>query len=180
MKEKAKAVRKEIKRLGYSSRRISVRSDYNSLNVTIKDLTICAEDIEKITNYAEQFEKIDRCERTYEILSGGNSFVFVDTDWEAKIEEGKKFIDQANEYWKLYESLKEGYGERIFINENYKALIFNNRNQCELTIEKLSKPVKLPNGNEYTPSQNIHRMHNNNAEQLAGSLAFLQRYGYGK
>lgn len=74
--ETAKALRQELKRHGYNSRKISVRCrDYSAIWVTINDLAIDSKEIEKI---AHKFEVYQTDERTGEILCGGNLFVFVE------------------------------------------------------------------------------------------------------
>lgn len=82
----AKAIRQQIKtQLGYSSRKVSVRQRQGGLSycfqVTVKDLDIPLEPIEKI---ARKFKEVDKCERTGEILGGGNTYVFVEYDWKLK------------------------------------------------------------------------------------------------
>ena len=78
-------LRKELKDKGYSSRKIGVRHRYcgysSSIHVTIKDLNIDKKEIEAI---AKKYSAVDYDERTGEILAGGNTFVFVDYDWNLK------------------------------------------------------------------------------------------------
>nr|DAV45700.1 MAG TPA: Large polyvalent protein associated domain 29 [Caudoviricetes sp.] len=78
-KERLAAIRKELKEHGYNNRRVSVRfSGYSAIYVTIKELAINKKEIE---NIAMKYESYSRDERTGEILSGGNTFVFVDYDY---------------------------------------------------------------------------------------------------
>lgn len=77
----AEEVRKALKDKGINSRRVSVRSDGNSLSIRIKDLSVCAD---MVTEIAKQFERIDYCQITQEILSGGNYFVSVSYDWQVE------------------------------------------------------------------------------------------------
>lgn len=77
----AQNVRDELKKRGINSRRVSVRSDYNSLDIRIKDLSVCADMVSEI---AHKHEKIDYCPVSQEILSGGNFFVSVQYSWEAE------------------------------------------------------------------------------------------------
>jgi hypothetical protein len=76
--EEAKRIRATYKKLGWSSRMVSVRSEYFSMgsavNVTIKDPRVNAE---KAKSIAEESERIHRCEVTGEILGGGNQYVSV-------------------------------------------------------------------------------------------------------
>jgi len=75
MKEQAKLIRAELKKeLGLTSKDVSVKSDLYAVWVRIKNEDI---EIEDVKNIAKKYESIDRCERTGEILQGGNSYVFV-------------------------------------------------------------------------------------------------------
>lgn len=71
----AKDIRAELKEMGFNSKKISVRKrDCNVVLVTMKDESI---DREKIEQLAKRHEAVDYCEKTGEILAGGNTFVFV-------------------------------------------------------------------------------------------------------
>lgn len=71
----AKDIRAELKEMGFNSKKISVRKrDCNVVLVTLKDESI---DREKIEQLASRHEDVDYCEKTGEILAGGNTFVFV-------------------------------------------------------------------------------------------------------
>lgn len=71
----AKDIRAELKEMGFNSKKISVRKrDCNVVLVTLKDEAI---DREKIEQLAKRHEDVDYCEKTGEILAGGNTFVFV-------------------------------------------------------------------------------------------------------
>lgn len=71
---KADHLRAALKAAGYNARRVTVKYDYSTLRVTLRDATIAKSVIEKIAN---QFERIDRDTMTGEILCGGNTFVDV-------------------------------------------------------------------------------------------------------
>ena len=82
--DKASEVRKALKEeLGLSNRKVSVRGSYcgysDALDVTVKDLMV---DIKKVEKIANKFYDVDRCERSGEILQGGNTYVTVKYDWE--------------------------------------------------------------------------------------------------
>ena len=79
-KEKASVIRKGLKAHGWNARQVSVRSPHGSLYITIKDAAVPKSVVERI---AQQFETIHRCDYSGEILSGGNTFVFVDYSSEA-------------------------------------------------------------------------------------------------
>lgn len=79
-KEKAKEIRKALnKEMGLTSKEVSVRSS-GSLDIAIKDLTVNKDKVESI---AMRYESIHRCEYSGEILSGGNTFVFVEFSTDA-------------------------------------------------------------------------------------------------
>ena len=73
-KTPAQNLRAALKAAGYKASAISVRSRHGSLNVAIKDKAIALDNVEEIAN---GFSNVRRCEASGEILSGGNTFVFV-------------------------------------------------------------------------------------------------------
>ena len=73
-KQKAVEIRNQLKTLGYGARDVSVRSDHSSIDVTIRRNGLNVKAIRDIANSAE---KIDRCAYSGEILSGGNTYVFI-------------------------------------------------------------------------------------------------------
>lgn len=95
----AEEVRKALKQKGITSRQVGVRSDGNSLNIRIKDLSVCAEMVSEI---AKKFERIDYCHLTQEILCGGNYFVSVSYSWEAE-----KRIKDSPEFLALKEKIAQ-------------------------------------------------------------------------
>ena len=72
----AREIRKALKEeLGLNARMVSVtQRSVGAVNVTIK----VPVGIERVRDIAWRWEKVDRCEYTHEILSGGNTFVFVE------------------------------------------------------------------------------------------------------
>lgn len=94
-KQKAAEIRKQLKTLGYSTRDVSVRSDHNSLDITIRRNGL---NVKAIRDIANSFENIRRCEASGEILSGGNTYVtvgFADDVWDAMTQLVKKLADDA-------------------------------------------------------------------------------------
>lgn len=73
-KTPAQKLRAALKAAGYKPSAISVRNPRGAFNVTIKDKAIPLDAIEEI---ARSFESVSRCHVSGEILSGGNTFVFV-------------------------------------------------------------------------------------------------------
>ena len=83
--DEAREIRAELKKVhGWTSRQISVRTEYFSLgsaiDVTVNDPTIPLAPVEKI---AKRAESVRYCESTHEILSGGNTYVSVEYSHEA-------------------------------------------------------------------------------------------------
>ena len=114
-REKAKVIRAKLKEWGFSGRDVSVRSSRGCVDISIKTDAISTEAVEKI---AKPHEEISRCEYSHEILSGGNTFIFVSYDYEwlrdkaapvkAKLEAlndgdsieiGPCYVDKKNGYW---------------------------------------------------------------------------------
>jgi len=94
-KQKAAEIRKQLKTLGYSARDVSVRSDHNSLDITIRRNGL---NVKAIRDIANSYENIRRCEASGEILSGGNTYVtvgFADDVWDAMTQLVKKLADDA-------------------------------------------------------------------------------------
>lgn len=77
-KEIKKEITAELKESGYNSRKVSVSVKdagwSTKIDITIKDPTVNAHEIEAIVS---KRESIDRDERTGEILAGCNTYVFV-------------------------------------------------------------------------------------------------------
>lgn len=101
-KEKAAAIRKELKKqLGVTSRQVSVRSRNSgydeAIDIKIKDLKINKAKVKEIVS---RYEYIRRCEYSGETLLGGNTYIFVELDYdvlsaakEELLETAKKIID---------------------------------------------------------------------------------------
>ena len=73
-KQKAAEIRSQLKTLGYSAHDVSVRSDHNSLDITIRRNGLNVKAIKAVAN---SYENVSRCEISGEILSGGNTYVFI-------------------------------------------------------------------------------------------------------
>ena len=72
----AKAIRKALKEeMGLNARQVAVRKDgAGDVEVRIKDPAV---DYYAVDRVCARFRKVDRCETTYEILGGGNTYVLV-------------------------------------------------------------------------------------------------------
>lgn len=132
-KDKAKLIRKELKNKGITSKQVSVRTDNScldsSITCTIKDLSVPKELVEKI---ARRQEHLYRDHYSGEILSGGNTFIFVNFDWE--------ILDKAKEEFRcLAEAIKPGLiaetktHEVIFIDGHWGKISCRNKKTGEAT-----------------------------------------------
>lgn len=113
MEDKAKVIRKELKGAGYTSKDVSVRKR-NSLydeviDVTIKNPNVNPLEIKKIALKQENYE---RDERTFEILQGGNTYIFFHEQYGLYDEVSKEFeeiatraINSQDETTKIFDGL---------------------------------------------------------------------------
>ena len=90
--EQAKEARLILKDNGYSRKQVSVRNRNGSIQVTIKDLNV---GVKKVESLVKGFEDISRCEAAGEILCGGNTFVFVNYDWQVMRDKQEGYTEQA-------------------------------------------------------------------------------------
>ena len=93
MKKVVKLIKQELKeKLGLNNRHVSVKEmplSYNRVYyVTIKSYPAYKKK-DEIKKICSRFEKVDRCDKTYDGLSGGNVYinVSVDTDLKRKLNE---------------------------------------------------------------------------------------------
>jgi hypothetical protein len=92
-KEITKSIRDLLKKkYKLTTRDVSVRTNYISINIKIKTLKALPY-YEKIEKIGSKHEEIERDEITGEILSGGNLFVFVEIDYDLKREIAKKLSE---------------------------------------------------------------------------------------
>ena len=127
IKEKAAEVRKQLKEIGITSKQVSVKSGYcgydDNLNITIKDLSVNEQTVKDI---AEQFEEYERDERSGEILEGGNTYIFIDYDYDARRAAASEMMEQAQKIAEAKESgtvAKSGSLEVIYIPETHRIKI---------------------------------------------------------
>lgn len=88
------SIKKYLKNNGINTSMISITHKYNgcseSFYVTIKDININKKNVETLTNKLEYYE---RDEVTAEILEGGNTYIFVNYDYDVINEANKKYND---------------------------------------------------------------------------------------
>lgn len=107
-KTKAQEVAAKLKAIGITNKQVSCRGDYNSIRCSVKDLSI---DLEVVKSIAMEYQKIDRCQYSGDILSGGNTFVCVQYDHDTEREHSKseKFQQLKS---KIKQKLDEVSGNR--------------------------------------------------------------------
>jgi hypothetical protein len=166
-----KEVRNSIKKLGYNSRQISVRDGggcySTTINITIKDLNIDKDLIEEATS---NFEKIDRCEASGEILSGGNTFIFVSYDWEIVRDEVKKYIPEVEKV--KVEASKVPGGYTIIEDGLYYAVYHSN--DREIRILKRPDDYKEKECYCLDTIKTYNRLDNN--ETFASALLWIDKF----
>lgn len=134
-KERSAAIRAEIKKLGYNSRQVSVRSGFcgysDYTHITIKDAKA---DIKEIEKACKKFQSVDYDSATGEILAGGNTYIHVQYDYdaiskatEANIEKAESLVNDIDDYYVLFKDEKkeivlckqnELFGIEVFENES--------------------------------------------------------------
>lgn len=112
-KTKAQEVAAKLKAIGITNKQVSCRGDYNSINCRVKDLSI---DLEVVKQIAYEYQKIDRCQYSGEILCGGNTFVFVEYDHATEREHFKseKFQQLKNEIKQKLDAISDHSCADIF------------------------------------------------------------------
>lgn len=128
----AEEVRKALKAKGISSRQVSVRNDGSSLSIRIKDFSVCAQ---MVSDIAKQFERIDYCPVTQEILCGGNYFVSVVYDWqvESAIKKTTEFIELKEKIAQKLATVQGNSGVEIV--DGFTAFLSQNGHSYQATIE---------------------------------------------
>lgn len=96
-KERSTAIRNELKKLGYNSRQVSVKSGYcgysDYSHITIKDLSV---DFQKVENACMKFEDVDY-DISGEILQGGNTYIRVEYDYKTLDDAIREKLPEINE-----------------------------------------------------------------------------------
>lgn len=144
-KELSQAIRNDIKKIGYTSRQISVKvrdCGYStSVHITIKDATINIHDIEAV---ALKYKSIDRDQRTYEILEGCNTYVFVKYEYGVLEDAAKALIPIC---------------ENVLSNNKYhNRTIAKNDNTCVSLVidDELGSSVVMHSyNNKYSPLKRV-------------------------
>jgi len=167
--EKAKIVRKSLKEIGITSKQVSVKSSYcgysDKLSINIKDLSISKQTIEGI---AKKFEEYERDERSGEILEGGNTYVFIDFDYQTLRSAEEEMMPKAKEIFKTRKQLEQNECEAIKLNDDMVITYAPCANSIRLT--KYNK-VTDPNGSYINP-ETLSNHAAWNEHDIAAALGF--------
>lgn len=166
-KERSVAIRSELKKHGYTSRQISVRSgdcgysDYS--HIRIKDVSISRKTIKEI---CKKYEYISYDEYSGEILQGCNTFIDVDYDYSAvreakerNIGEARKLVDRAlaGDRHVIFKS-PAGMSFRLYLCEdNGGTKLCAGRDEQSLTRRELATDVNDKHGAE-TMAEGVARI----------------------
>lgn len=121
----AKEVKSFLKSKGIETSKIRVSNEISSIRVKLLDPCLDFDQIESLLQ--EEFESYQRDEATGEILSGGNTFVFVDFDYDLEKEVQfeleptvRPFLEKCEGRWSMellvkhyVESSQSEYNKRI-------------------------------------------------------------------
>lgn len=169
-KELGAKIRAELKAEGIPARAVSVRvSDAGyetAVRVKIKDIGVDRAVVERIAN---RYREVDRDERSGEVLAGGNTFVFVDYDYDVLKSATEKYMAQAQE---IIDSNKEpGVGVDAATRPDGTRLVyfFHAPNSTYNTVNIYDKDGNYDYENRYTA---------HNAYYLAQALALFNALGH--
>lgn len=138
-KELGAAIRKELKENGWTSKDISVRvrdSGYDTaVNIKIKNALIRKSEVEALV---KKYDEIDRDERTYEILAGCNTFVFVDYEYGVVDEAAVSLLPIAE----MVLNNPEKYSGHKIADNGEKEVFITRFEDNEWILSELQKGVK--------------------------------------
>lgn len=151
-KELSLAIRKTLKEAGYTSKdvKVSVKdAGYSTaarLNIVNPLVSRTA-----IQELVKGYEEIDRDERTYEILSGGNTYVHVEYECGLFEELVTPYVESAkkvfgNEHWdnKVICKNEEKEIHYVYFNQNESALYEAYPNRSKVTEYRPSVKLMYP------------------------------------
>jgi len=114
------AIKNDLKNNNYKLSDFSIKTKSSFADTTIliniKNISINITNINKLLN---KYEKYDMCERSYEILSGGNVFLFISYDYDMLLNASKEFDQLATEIYNNNINLKNtNYVKRLLDSDN--------------------------------------------------------------
>lgn len=174
LKEKAAAIRAELKTYGINSKQVSVKGRFcgysDSIDITVKDLTANINLIESIAN---DWEHIDRDERTYEILSGGNTYINFSIDYQATRAEAPKYFETARKWIADNENGAREIGSDVYTSDTHRIIFWQHhpvQPWYPMAFLMKSKIVMDRNGEEFTTWEKIDTCKVTGVDALAESL----------
>lgn len=169
-KELGANIRADLKAAGIPARAVSVRvkdAGYETaVRVTVKDISVDKAVVEKI---AMRHRDVSYDERSYEILAGGNTFVFVDYDYDVLKNATEQYLEQAQA---VIDSVKErAVGVDAATRPDGSRLVYfhHDTNSAYNTAEIFDKDGK----HDY---ENRHSAYN--AYALAQAMALFNAIGH--
>lgn len=140
-KERSKAIKEELKKLGITSKQVSVRSGNcgysDSSYITIKDVSVRIGAVKKA---CEKFESIDYDKYSGEILEGGNTYIIVQYDYEALRNAENKKMAEVEE---LLKGIDKGVQKKIERKDFDYVLFSDDRGFYMACYEKGAKCGRL-------------------------------------
>jgi hypothetical protein len=137
----AARARAMLKRLGYNSRKVSVRCRHSSVIFTVRDASV---DLGAVHAVADTVRRVRYCEYSQEILSGGNTFTDVETTDDVKRELSEPFLFAAFEAIKEARGLRDGCCAVIEVSGNLSAYVTNENGSLRGRIN-IGPEIWLPN-----------------------------------
>ncbi len=148
MNSKKQSIVNTIKELGYNQRQVSVKEGGGSLSwsfdVTVRDPKVNMEAVERAV---KNHESVDRCQASGEILSGGNTFIFVRATDEVKAVWASEFLPVIQVASERLVTLEKNQGANI--NDNYSLSRGYNGYGYRLTYWKNKETCGNSVGYEY-------------------------------
>ena len=124
-KELGNAIRKELKAEGFATKDISVRVAHAlydvSIRIEVKNPLIKLSEIKKIAN---KYKQVDYCEKTGEILAGGNTYISCQYEHGIFDRVAEIFTDKAESILKLDFGLSGGKVITVVENEEKEINIY--------------------------------------------------------
>lgn len=102
------AIRTDLKAIGYSAAKVSVRRRpggiERSIHITIRDASV---DHVKVAEIGDGYESIRRCEASGDILGGGNTYVWIHWSDEARAAKAAPFMERAQRGFDVCQQIKD-------------------------------------------------------------------------
>ena len=162
MKNTAKVIREELKKVGYNNKLISVKTKLGmeeTIKITIKDTSISIKEIEEIANKHKSVRYDDNMQE--QILAGGNTFIDISYDYKIMNKSSKNYFDRCKNI--IEDNKYNKFLAEIYKDENVKVLYSNKINSgiehlkveiqketynyCANTYKKMAEAIIMINAN---------------------------------